>query len=615
MSAFSEGTHSPPKGNRVPFVFSSFIFVISLASVTLFACIQSNAQASALPADKPELSELSQLSAAGMTEFSLVLLDEYTPDIETSPQAWMVWQQDKVSVYQQLGQWQRIVQLGDSIPVKAPPSYREWLQKQIIQAYLFLGDGASARDLLLVQLWVESRAGADPEKSTRLERLRRQVIQSYLVEGRTRDAMSATVRYEQDYRASLEDSAWRALKGRVLIASDRAEKAALVTVANDTPVGQAVYALARLKGRAPLDQAMLQAVIASLTSPWLDQELRQELFAAALGKATAIISGAERIVALERLSRINNIGSARMTTLGDALWYAYAEYGQQVANRLQLLLGDFEPWFDSATRLSESSHAEAVALFAYLALRVEDADARARAHEKFVASLAGQQQTDLLRLLYLSSSQFRDVSALPLVVMYRLVDMALADGDLGLAARLMSQLDAPNGVDLAEWQLRRARVQILTGASEYGADLLQQMVATRHLSSSQIEYLIQVVFDLQNSQQYQAAYNILSALLPNVPDLILHREVLFLMADCLASLRQYAAAARLYLRSAMLDTGNMNDAWGQAARYQAAQAMLKLGLVSDALTLYRALYSLADTPDRRALLQREIQRYSLHQSR
>ncbi len=603
MPVLFKGTHSPAKGNRVPFVLSPVIFAASLAFVSF--------SVSAQLLDKPDTDELNQLSAAGLTAFSLVLLDEYTPDISESPQAWMEWQKNKVLAYQQSRQWQRIIQLADAIPQGAPPGYRSWLQVQIIRAYLFLGDGESARDLLLAQLWGQDESAVVPQQD-RVSQLRRLVVQSYLVEGRTRDAMSATVRFDQDYRANAQDPVWRALKGRVLIVGNRPDKAALLTVANETPLGQAVYALARLKGLAPLDQGMLQSVIASLNSSQLDQALRQELFASALDKATAISDWPERIAALDKLSRINDISSARMTALADALWHAYAEYGQQVANRLQLLLGDFNPWFDAADRLSESSPAEAQALFAYLVLRSADAGVQTRAHERFVATLAAR-QAGLMRLLYLSSSQFsHDVSALPLVVMYRLVDMALDDGDLGLASKLMSQLDAPDGVDLAEWQLRRARVQILAGAPEYGADLLQQMVATSHLNSRQIEYLIRVVFDLQNSQQYQAAYDILAVLLPNVPDLILHREVLFLMADSLASLHQHAASARLYLRSAMLDAGNMDDAWGQAARYQAAQAMLRLGLVDDALKLYRELYALAESPDRRALLLREIQFYSLH---
>lgn len=609
MSAFPKGTHSSLRRNRVPFAFSIFPKIFSFASLALvsgLACTQ--------PLSKPDLAELQQLSSAGMSEFSLVLLDENTPDINESPSDWVEWQKYKVTLYQERGQWQDLIELSESLPESVPAEYRQWLQAQVIDAYLSMGDGESARDLLMSRLWAADESDADPQLTNAgHEMLRRLVVQSYLTEGRTADALSSVLRYDQDYPNSHGDARWRALKGQVLISKQRFGDAAEITAGNKDQVGVAVNILARLKSGAALDWSTLQTVLVPLKSLKLDQEFKNELFAVALDKAVNIHSLPERLSVLEQLVSAKNINNANMTDLADALWQAYGAYGQALSNRLQLLLGNFDSWFESAARLAAASPVEARALYVYLAQRVDDKTVQLAAHEKLVDHLAKRTPEDkeLLKALYLASSQYSDVSSLPLSVLYLSVDTALEEGNIELASKLMGQLDAPNGVDLAEWQLRRARVQVLTGVSEYGADLLEQIVRSNQLSTKQIEYLIQVVFDLQNSRQYQRAYDILAVLLPHVPDLVLHRQVLFLMADSLVFMHQYAGAARLYLRSAMLDPTQGNDSWGQAARYQAAQAMVKVGLVYDALKLYRQLYEVADRPDRKAMLKREIQFLSM----
>ncbi len=558
---------------------------------------------------EPELNELTALAQTGMANFSLALLEREQPSLESDPDGWMEWQQQRMATLGEQGQWPEIIGEYEGLASEAPAAYRLWLRLRVVEAYLAQADGVSARDLLLPLIWDESGSDSDG-----LAELRRLVILSYLVEGRQSDAHSAMVRYEQDYSHGADHPGWRAIKARVLIAEGQFDEAALLTAVSESVEGKAVYVLALLKGSTAMDQQLADATVVVLRNMRLDRPLRQALFVAALEKVSTLREWADRVVILQRMLAVTTVGDARTGIAVDALWHAYSEHGQEVANRLQLLMGDFASWFEAAASLRSTSQLQASALYVWLALNLKDDALKAKAHEEFAALVRLQPQGDqLLRTLYLSSSQYTDIKELPLVVIYPLIDMALEESDLALAARLMSQLDAPNGVDLLEWQLRRARLQILTGSASTGTELLRQLVSSQSLSNRQVDYLLSAVFDLQNGNHHEMAYELLGTLLPKLPDLEKHRQMLYWMADSRMAQGDPLEAARLYLRSAMLMGVEVQDEWAQAARFQAAEALIEAGVVADGLMIYRSLLPLTEDPVRRGQLQREIQRHSAPQ--
>ncbi len=585
---------------------SAFITLQRLGAAVLFSALSLlPLSVMAQTGSDSEFDELNVLAQGGMVDFSLVLLARDQPALSVDPDGWLRWQQQKIAIFKQRGAWQRIIDEYDLVPAGAPMAYHSWLQHLVVEAYLGQGSGESARDLLLPLIW-----GGNDREHGDLMALRRLVVMSYLVDGRQGDAHSAMLRYEQDYSDSVDDS-WIATKAWVMIADGQPDDAALIAVASNEPEGRAVYALARLKGYAVMDEQLLSDAIAALSNMQLGQILRQELFVAALDKVVVMPVWAERITALQQLLMVRDVSAVRITAAVDGLWHAYSEHGQEVANRLQLLVGDFSAWFEAAERLQATSALQAGALYVWLTLHLESDELKAKAHEQFVALLYSQPQGDeLLRTLYLSSSQYTDFRTVPLAVTYQLIDVALSQGDLAQATQLMSQVVAPQGVDLVGWQLRRARLQILASAPVVGGNLLLELVNGQQLGKVQIRYLLTVIFDLQNANQPELAYEVLTALQSKLPDMNLHREVLYWMADLRMAQGNSLEAARLYLRSAMLVGADTMDGWAQAARYQAALALINAGVVTDGLDIYRSLLTVVDDPERRALLQREIQRHS-----
>jgi tetratricopeptide (TPR) repeat protein len=606
----TKGALNQNLGFNVPFAFFLPHFLIS-CFLGLSVFIASAAAMDVEISAEETLAEISALVSEGAPGLSLMLLEQSQPLLEQDPEGWGQWQKQRLTIFQQQGQWSEIVRSYESLPeYYVPVSYRNWLQDQTIDAYLAIGDGEAARDLLLPLVW-----GVE-ENSDQLKMWRRQVVMSYLAEGRNSDAYIAMLRYEQDYSNVTDEADWIAVKSRVMINSGRVDEAAVLSVASEDVHGHAIYVLAKLKQLAPLTESLLSDVVAQVNNPVLDQGLRQEIYITAFEKANLITAWPERILALEQLLETPEVGGAQVATVVDALWYAYNEYGSEMANRMQLLMGDFESWFESIERLSQSSPLQARSMLAAIALQAESAEDKVRAHEQLVAGILQNKNTaTLLKPLYLSSSQFTDVSTLPMAVMYRLLDKALEKGDSGLASKLMSQLDVPSGVDLVEWQLRRARVQILAGASESGTELLMQMITDNSLSRPQMDYLIQIIMDLQNIDAHDQAFQLLSVLLTRVPELSMHREMLFWMADSRMAQKRFAEAAKLYLHSAVLIKPGAMDEWAQRSRYHAAQALEKAGLNEDAIKLYQTLLDVTESEEQRLVIRRRIQSLLLRAQR
>ncbi len=539
--------------------------------------------------------ELAMLNQQGVTGLASALLDQAEPDRLNQPQLWQQWHRQKLAGLIQQGQWQAVIAEYEAQVGQVDPLYSSWLSLQSIRAYISLGRGEQARDLLLPLLW------RDAPDADRVSELRRLVLHSYLVDGRIDNARTAVRRYELDYADAELDSAWLALKARSLIAQDKANEAAILTVVSDQPEVKAIYSLALLSGLTRLDETLWQDGLHWLAQSELDQEYHECLFSALFNKAKQLDNLGLRVRYLQKLLQIGGRDSAQQVALVDALWFAYEAYGQKVANQQQLLIGNFEPWLVLAGQFQNEAPFKSEALYAWLAVNVDDVNISSQAHDLFVSRLISQGRTYAVRPLYLSATRFSEV-ALPTVLTYRLIDLALAEGDLIQASKLMSQMDAFEGVNVMAWQLRRARLQILTGVSQYGIELLQQVVDADSLSLSQVEYLILATQDLKQKSKYEEAYILLAQLLNKAPDTSMNQQLLFWMADCREGQQRYTDAALLYLQAA---AQSKND-WSLAAYQRAAEVLQQAGQIDDALHLYTQLWQMTGG-SQRLLYQAKIQ--------
>ena len=91
----------------------------------------------------------------------------------------------------------------------------------------------------------------------------------------------------------------------------------------------------------------------------------------------------------------------------------------------------------------------------------------------------------------------------------------------------------------------------------------------------------------------------------------LQREIFFWKAESLFALEDYAGAAWLYLRSAMMADQTESALWAQSARFKAAGALVKAGLYDDAQTMYTELLRFIASDSRKALIKQHIQQIRL----
>ena len=191
-------------------------------------------------------------------------------------------------------------------------------------------------------------------------------------------------------------------------------------------------------------------------------------------------------------------------------------------------------------------------------------------------------------------------------VRFRLLDQALTKGDAIVAKAMMNSLPRPKGVKgLVDWQLRRARIQVLAGTAEYGAKLLEQLTKAGYtFDPVQLDAYMQVFYDLQAAGENALAYRVAELILPQVAQTPTYTLLLWWMADIKAAEGDFVTAARDYLR--IVDAPESEG--DRDALLRAAQALAQADMKGDATRLYEMVLASEDNPVRRAMIQRQMQR-------
>lgn len=557
--------------------------------------------------------DVMQLARGGASQLALSLIDEAQPRPALEPVEWMRWERLRIRILEQGEDWRMLEQRLRYLPGGLPQDFLDWASERRALALMHAGDYSGSRQLLRGLIW----RAATPPAGERLAEYRQWLIQGYMQEGRYDDALAAMQRYQLDYGNAGVDT--QLLRARVLLASGRADQAREVL------------------GRLPAEgEALWLGYLAALRagSTAAETSLQQLRQAGVVEAHAALIHGARaeaaqragqlpnHILALQQYLSLPEAQRERETLFswqGDDLWRAWLAFADESGNREQLLIGDDAAWWRAAEETTPRYPVRKRALHAFLALRSGDEAMRLRAHEALAEILQEDDQVGgqrLLRELYLHSPAHLPVDALPEPVAHRLVDEAIRMGDLRLASRLMQQLDEPPG-ELARfsWQMRRAKVFLLAAEFDAVEQLLTEWIEQApRLAESQRDQMMQLLFDLQNVGRHEQAHAMLESLYQRLPIQSLRRELLFWMADSRIAQGHYVAAARLYLQSATLGDVNSMDPWAQTARYQAATALAKAGLLQDAAFIYRQLLRITESPDRRAVLLQELEQVQMRQA-
>lgn len=554
--------------------------------------------------------EAMAMARVGAAELALNLLARETPDPRAEPVRWMEREQARIEILGMNGRWEQVVERTARVPVEMPVDFVIWTRTRQAHALVSLGRGEEARDVLRPLIWFGSHNASE----SWFRSWRRLVAESYILDDRPEDALTALQRYRFDYP---DDVARVALmEARLLLSLGRPREAVDALDGRDGHEADALRLLARLRA-GDLSAADSQArALARARDVGRDTRDGARYQAVAALAARSVGDSAEGLAIMERaLASQRYLGESddAFRLSADLLWEHYARLGEREANRRQWLLGDDAGWFERAAQLQNREPHLSRGLLALVALRSPSASGREQAHRHLGEQLVrveGHGQT-LLHALYLGEGPFGSPERVPGPVRHLLVEQALEQGDLATASALMAGLRRPpEGVDPFDWGLRRARTLILSGQEQAGIDGLYDVLSgVRRLDAERADRFMQVMFDLQTVGRHDEALNLFRALAPRLAESRQLRELWFWKADSHRALDAHEQAARHYLRSAM--AGNSTDLWGLSARFQAAQSLADAGLVDDARALYEDLLDRATEPGRRIMLRQRLQQLLL----
>jgi tetratricopeptide (TPR) repeat protein len=545
-------------------------------------------------------------------------MDRDQPDASQDIVGWMAWERERIYIYQTARAWKSIIERTAKSPKEATPDFHRWEAMQAADAWLHLGDGAKALALVQPLVW-DPKSPPDPAT---LSALRQLIIKSYTVSGKLDDAQAAVIRYRQDYPKDAGD--WPLLEARLYLRLNQPQSAldALQDVKSDE--AEMLSLLASLRaGQVTPGDVLGQAVHIGSDSKASTQKQMQAWVIAAEA-ADMLQNPVARIEALQNALGVQPtlIDQDEVFTLTpDMLWDAYEKYGEDLGNDLQLVVGDDQGWFVAASDAYDSKPVDAAALFTVVAYQAGDPKQGDVAAGEFAALIQKQRYGDaVLRQLYLDSTRFKGPKTIPAPVRYILVDDALALPDIPLASELMQGLDAPPppepgekpgdpAVADAAWQLKRAHVFILGGDPEQGIASLKKLIESK--APVDTDDVLQEIFDLQTLHRDKEAIPLFEALLKTDLKPEQRRQMFYWTADSYKAVGDYAKAAELYLRSALLPGPFTMDPWAQTSRYQAAQMLAQAGYIEDARKLYDGLLSATSDPAQQAVLQHDLQQLML----
>ena len=566
-----------------------------------------------------DLEYVQSVSKTGARQLALINLNNLQPDYQKEPARWLIWEKERIHLLNKSEQYTRLADRVAVLPSGIDKSFEYWARTQQINAYIKLNELDIARHTLVNVIW---KSGINDSEVTKkwLPHWRRKIIFTYLNAGLVKDVHIAITRFRQDYgEGDINDII---LYARVLIMNGLYDEALdILTQHNHYPEAGMMQLLVQLRKAKRSPRKVLQAGLRQMQGDWVKPELKIYLWSIV---AEAARRSEDRLSGIKAMEFIFSDASKKHLPKGlfdltvDDLWDGYIENAKSIGNKSQYLVGDDPVWLDAAQAFDATQAINARSLYAFLILYGQDKIVKQKASKLFIKSVQTLEHGgDLLKQLFLQSNYFPSKEKTPIMVRHFLVDYALNNTDIRLASELFASVKkSPSGEDAFMWTLRRARVLTMGGNTEESSHALIELLdQSDKLALNDIDKLMQVVFDLQTVKAHKQAYAIFEKLLPHIDDIKRQREIYYWMADSKKAQTQYAKAAGLYLKSAMLPQLNNNDVtldysldpWGQTARYQAASNLAKAGLVSDARALYTQLLDVTKEEGRIKVLKHELQ--------
>lgn len=562
------------------------------------------------------LVQLDELTQIGMPGLALRMIEQQQSLYKRFSSDWYTYEFKRIKTLAALDQWDAVAERSTIVLKQAgasgqiTPRIESWFRAQLAIAQLNLGQPEQTLDQCRQLLWRETRAD-----DSFIAVCRRLIIQAYLRMDKVDDARKSLLKYRRDYGEYKGE--WRQLQARALLRADRPAEVIDLLADDESHDAKILSMVATVRSRPKKIKATIKDVKRELADKDILQSQRRDyqyvLYEAHL-RNKDLISAALAAEQLLALSRVNSTLKDDFQLDGDDLWNLYTEIGVGLGNKYKLLVGDDTAWYKRAAEIEKKSPVQARSLYAVIAFNSPIKKKSQLAHKEIANLLAvNDDGLEVINQLYLQSERAGSPQDLSADVRYRLVDHALSNGDITLAATMMASLpQPPDGEDLFNWQIRKARVLILEGRHEEGEKVLEASLQNQKtLEREQIDRYLQVVFDLQTVSRHEQALELFDLLPEADMDDKLKRELYYWKAESNYEIERYGHAAVMYFKSARTGDPDMIDLWAQSARFKAADALVKAALYEDAKHAYTELMRITANDARKRVIRQKLQQIQL----
>ena len=558
--------------------------------------------------------DVERLLDVGAGTLALRVIGQDQPKYSERPVGWQRWERHRLAILESRGDWTALTRRVAEYPPSLPDDFSVFASESAARAHLALGDAMAAAAITVGLIWgpAQDTAMVD-ERVERLMRWRALLVESYLLGGRLLDAQTTVLRYRLDYGD--DPDGWRLAHAKALVRAGRDAEARRLLIGLETT--EVAYMKLLLRAR---DITVDPVVLLSEMGPLLGEGRllgaeRAQLWASLAGAAARYRDHEMRVSAMEQAVALRAPLEARDRFVdidADALWDAYDEYAQALANESHLLVGRFDAWLALAEQYAGAGDLRARALYAYLSRQKRDARAAGVAAAGLAATLAREAGgLRILGALYLDSRRYPKISEIPATLRAPLVAQAVSESRLDVAEQLLVGLGTKAREALPlEWRAPVAVALIGNDRVDEALALFDEdFNAGAEPLPTAVNAAVGVALALQTAGEYAHSAALFSRALALVEAPWERRGLLLLAAESEARAGRHERAARLYIESAAVPGGGPADAWFHAATLQAARSLAQAGLGEDAVGVLES--ALADSPrlDTRVSVEHALRRF------
>ncbi|XXK23197.1 hypothetical protein ACMAY5_05470 [Arenicellales bacterium nBUS_48] len=550
-----------------------------------------------------DLEDLSaeQLNSAGLSQLQLFLVDQVplAPGQNSRDRQLKRWQLlEQQADYEELHQQLWRAFLDDESPIRFETGIR------LASSILKYGHPSEARD-------VYRRLLAQPDvREGVIRQARYGIIQTLFAQGYFEDASLAARTFETAYRP--DQPSWKILEAQIAISLDQPNEAIATLSGIASPTADLWRTFAQWLNSDLSDSGALhQLGLVSIPSANRNLKVLREAIIVQIADSSEYaelrVRGIEFLIESEA-----TVPSFFNFDLKPSLLAAYDDIAENVLKNR----GIEKTERNRAWRLVldgkniDILHRRALGIF--LNRVSNEPEKSLPSYEWLVENCVEDGSDFLLSVFFGEEGVLEKFQNLDDGVLILLVDWALRQSDVALAANLQSHVDSPpSGVNIDAWTLRSARIQVLGGNPEVGASQLVTWFSTvDQLTLGSLDRAMQIVFDLQFLGEHEIAIQLFKKMAHLIRTAEQKKELFYWMAQSWAGLGDYPRAAVYYLESASL-TGESDLLWRQSAFYKAGQSLEDAGYYRDAKKVYTMLLGNSSDPKMLAKLQYRLAQIQL----